>query len=221
MEQFGQRPLARLNGLGLLSPRLVAVHMTQLIPAEIDAVAKHGVHVVHCPESNLKLASGLCPAQALKRRGINLALGTDGPASNNDLDMFGEMRSAALLAKAVANDSAALPAHEVLEMATLGGARALDFDRELGSLKPGKQADIVAVNLSDPATQPLYDPISQLVYSATRQQVTDVWVQGRQLLKNRELLTLDTERLLSVAREWRARIQGSGIRDRGSGIRDR
>lgn len=209
MEQFGQRPLARLNGLGLLSPRLLAVHMTQLTPAEIGTVAEHGVHVVHCPESNLKLASGLCPAQALKQRGINLALGTDGPASNNDLDMFGEMRSAALLAKAVANDSAALPAHEVLEMATLGGARALDLERELGSLKPGKQADIVAVNLSDPATQPLYDPISQLVYSATRQQVTDVWVQGRQLLKNRELLTLDTERLLSVAREWQARIKGN------------
>jgi 5-methylthioadenosine/S-adenosylhomocysteine deaminase len=202
----GVRPLARLETLGLLSPSLVAVHMTQLLDEEIDRLAAAGVTVVHCPESNLKLASGFCPVQKLHDAGVNVALGTDGAASNNDLDMLGEMRTAALLAKAVYNDAAALPASSVLRMATLNGARALGLGEETGSLVPGKWADVAAVDLDTLETQPLYDPISQLVYAASRNQVTDVWVAGQHVLKNRELTQLDVQELMQRAREWQARI---------------
>lgn len=201
------RPLARLNKLGLLSPRLMAVHMTQLNDDEIALVAQHGVNVVHCPESNLKLASGFCPLSKLKQAGINLALGTDGAASNNDLDMLSEMRSAAQLAKAVACDAAALPAHEVLEMATLGGARALGIDDQVGSLEVGKAADITAIDLGQLESQPVYHPISQIIYTASRHQVTDVWVAGKQLLKSRQLTTLDSQALISEAQQWRDKIK--------------
>ena len=182
LRQHGKRPIARLMELGLFTPALMAVHMTQLDDAEIAACAENGVSVVHCPQSNLKLASGLCPAAKLLKAGVNLALGTDGAASNNDLDMLGEMQSAALLAKGVAGDAAALPAETVLRMATLNGARALGLDKEIGSLSPGKWADITAVDLSGPETQPVHDPLSALVYSADRRQVSDVWVAGKRLL---------------------------------------
>jgi 5-methylthioadenosine/S-adenosylhomocysteine deaminase len=202
----GQRPLARLDSLGLLSPRLLAVHMTQLNDAEIERCAESGLHVVHCPESNLKLASGFCPVYKLHQAGINVALGTDGAASNNDLDIIGEMRTAALLAKGVAGDASAIPAASALYMATLGGARALGLDRETGSLSVGKQADIAAVYLGDVETQPLYHPLSKLVYSVSRDKVTDVWVAGRHLLKGRELTTLDMDAALARARHWREKI---------------
>ena len=202
----GIRPLQRLQGLGLLSPQLVAVHMTQLDDHEIEAYAAHGGHVVHCPESNLKLASGFCPVQRLLDAGINVALGTDGAASNNDLDMLGEMRSAALLAKAVAGDAAALPAPQALRMATLNGARALGLDGITGSLVAGKAADVTAVDLSALPTQPVYNPVSQLVYAAGREQVTDVWVEGRHLLKEGVLTTLDEAEIRNRARQWRDRI---------------
>jgi 5-methylthioadenosine/S-adenosylhomocysteine deaminase len=202
----GQRPLERLETLGLLSPALTAVHMTQLQDDEIARLAAAGASVVHCPESNLKLASGFCPVQRLLDAGVNVALGTDGAASNNDLDMLGEMRTAALLAKAVYNDAAALPAHAVLRMATLNGARALGMNEETGSLVAGKWADIAAVDLGTLETQPLYDPVSQLVYAATRSQVTDVWVAGQQLLKNRALTQLETQDLIQRAHSWQARI---------------
>ncbi len=202
----GQRPLARLHKLGLLSPSLLAVHMTQLNAEEIKLVAANGVHVIHCPESNMKLASGYCPVHALQQAGANVALGTDGAASNNDLDMFGEMRSAALLAKNVAADATALPAFQALKMATLNGALALGIARETGSLERGKSADIVAVNLRHINTSPVYDPVSQIVYAAGSHQVSDVWVGGRQLLRNRQLTSLDLTALLDNAESWRGKI---------------
>lgn len=202
----GERPWARLARLGLLGADFLAVHMTQLEPAEIEQAAELGVHVAHCPESNLKLASGFCPVGQLSRAGVNLALGTDGAASNNDLDLFGEMRSAALLAKAVAGDACALPAALALHAATLGGARALGLDAQIGSLTVGKSADFIAVDLLRVNTQPLYDVISQLVYAAGRDQVTDVYVAGRELLREGALTTLDETALLARAAEWRTRI---------------
>lgn len=204
----GQRPLARLAALGLLQPNLVAVHMTQLLDSEIEAIAQSRVNVVHCPESNLKLASGFCPVHKLLQAGVNVALGTDGAASNNDLDMLSEIRTAALLAKGVAQDATALPAAAALRMATLNGARALGLDDRIGSLEPGKAADFVAIDLSGPSTQPLYDPISQIVYAAGREQVTDVWVNGRRLLHDRRLTTLDETALLEKVAHWRAKIRG-------------
>lgn len=205
--QTGKRPLERLKELGLLSPRLLAVHMTQLTDNEINLVAETGAHVLHCPESNLKLASGFCQTYKLQQASINVALGTDGAASNNDLDMIGEMRTAALLAKAVANNASALPAEDVLRMATINGAKALGLDSEIGSLEIGKSADIVAVDLGNIENQPIYNPVSQLIYSAGRENVTDVWVAGRHLLKNRELTTLDEKELLDKAKAWANKIK--------------
>ena len=202
----GQRPLARLQALDLLSPSLLAVHMTQLENDEIQALADAGARVVHCPESNLKLASGFCPVQQLDQAGVIVALGTDGAASNNDLDMLGEMRTAALLAKAVAGDASALPAHRVLRMATLHGAVALGRGAESGSLEAGKWADVTAVRLDELETQPLYDPVSQLIYAASRHQVSDVWVAGRHLLRERVLTTLDEDAILRNARAWQAQV---------------
>ena len=206
VELTGKRPLQRLHELGLTSPALLAVHMTQLNADEISAYATAGGHVVHCPESNLKLASGFCQAQALATAGINVALGTDGAASNNDLDMLGEMRTAALLGKAVSEDASALPAHAILRMATLNGARALGISEDTGSLEKGKWADITAVCLDSIETQPVYDPVSQLVYASGREQVTDVWVAGQHLLKERRLTTLDENDIIERAREWQVRI---------------
>ncbi|MBI2799053.1 MAG: TRZ/ATZ family hydrolase [Gammaproteobacteria bacterium] len=207
--ETGERPLARLARLGLCSDRLLAVHMTQLSTAEIEQVARSGISVAHCPESNLKLASGLCPVGALIAAGANCALGTDGAASNNDLDLLSEMRTAALLAKAVANDPCAVPAATALQMATLNGARALGLEHEIGSLKAGKQADLVALDLSDPRLHPLYDPISQLVYATQREAVTDVWVAGRHVVQRGVVAGIDVEQLRSTTIRWRDLIAGS------------
>jgi 5-methylthioadenosine/S-adenosylhomocysteine deaminase len=209
LEERHERPLERLQRLGLLSPRLMAVHLTQLLDREIEQLAHHGVNAIHCPESNLKLASGFCPVQALKRAGINVALGTDGAASNNDLDMFGEMRTAALIAKAVSGDSSALAAGEVLRMATIDGARALAMSELIGSLVPGKAADMVAVDLGGLHTQPVYDPLSQLVYAAGRGDVTHVWVAGRRLVRDRRLTLLDAGAIVNRSAAWRARIRAA------------
>lgn len=202
----GKRPLARLKDLGLLTPSLLAVHMTQLNDTEIADCAKAGINVVHCPESNLKLASGLCPVQKLLDAGINVALGTDGAASNNDSDMLGEMRTAALIGKLAANDAAALPASAVLNMATLAGAKALGLEEQTGSLQVGKWADLCAVDLSAPETQPVYDPISQIVYAAGREQVSDVWVAGKRLLRERKLTTLDWPTINKNTQVWQKRL---------------
>jgi 5-methylthioadenosine/S-adenosylhomocysteine deaminase len=204
--EHGCRPLERLEQLGLLSPRLLAVHMTQLETAEIERLAQAGAHVVHCPESNLKLASGFCPTARLDAAGVNVAIGTDGAASNNDLDLFGELRTAALLGKGVAGDASVLPAARVLRMATLNGARALGLGDETGSLEPGKAADLIAVDLGQPETEPVYHPISQLVYAAGRHQVTDVWVAGQRVLAGRRLTTLDLDETVERTRDWREKI---------------
>lgn len=206
VERYGARPLARLDAIGLLSPSLIAVHMTQLEVAEMERLAEAGVHVVHCPESNLKLASGFSPVAALLERGVNVALGTDGAASNNDLDMFGEMRLAALLAKAVAGDATALPAQQALHMATLAGAKALGLGERIGSLVPGKYADLLAVDLANLGSQPVYSPISALVYAANRSQVSNVWVAGRELVADGRLTTLDPAAIRSQSQSWRDKI---------------
>jgi 5-methylthioadenosine/S-adenosylhomocysteine deaminase len=206
LQQHGNRPMTRLNELGLLSPSLAAVHMTHLEKSEIELFTNSGAHVVHCPESNLKLASGFCPVAELVEAGINVALGTDGAASNNDLDMFSEMRSAALLAKGVGENASALPAAKALSMATINGARALGLQQETGSLEPGKSADLVAVDLNRINTLPVYHPISQLVYAAGREQVTHVWVAGRAVVSEGRLTTLNDQQLMSRTTDWRERI---------------
>ncbi|MDE1898584.1 MAG: TRZ/ATZ family hydrolase [Xanthomonadaceae bacterium] len=204
--EHGLRPLQRLQRLGLVNDRLIAVHMTQMSDAEIALCAESGVAVVHCPESNLKLASGFCPVERLRRAGVTLAIGTDGCASNNDLDMLGEMRTAALLAKGVAGDASALDAASALHAATLGGARAMGLDDGIGSIEAGKRADFAAVRLDALETQPLYHVISQLVYAAARAQISDVWVDGRRLLAQRELTAIDVPALRAKTLAWRERI---------------
>lgn len=206
LKQYGKRPLERLMDLGLLSPLTQCVHMTQISDSDIELLQQSGAHIVHCPESNLKLASGFCPVDKMIKAGINVALGTDGAASNNDLDLFSELKTAALLAKAVAGDAAALNAHAALRMATLNGAKALGMEDKIGSLEAGKFADITAIELSGIGAQPLYNPASQLVYTHAGQAVTHVWVQGKALLNNRQLQTLDEREILGKANWWRKQI---------------
>lgn len=207
IEQLGERPLARLNKLGLLNPRMMAVHMTQLTDEEIQLCAQQGIHVVHCPESNLKLASGHCPVAELLQAGTNVCLGTDSASSNNDLDMLGEMRTACLIAKTTAGNASALPAWQALEMATINGAKALNVSHEIGSIEVGKSADLVAIDLNQVSTQPVYDPISQIVYSASREQVTDVWVGGTARVKQKQLVNVDLDQLLTKTAEWGERLK--------------
>lgn len=209
----GERPLARLDRLGLVSPMLMAVHMTQLESAEIERAAAAGANVVHCPESNLKLASGFCPVEKLLAAGVNVCLGTDGAASNNDLDMLGEMRTAALLAKGVAGRADAVTAEQVLAMATINGARALGLADEIGSIEAGKWADLGCVNLEHPSTWPVYDPVAQLVYAASRNQVEDVWVAGRRMVADGRLARMDEAAIMARAGEWRDRIAGADRHD--------
>jgi 5-methylthioadenosine/S-adenosylhomocysteine deaminase len=212
LEQYDKMPLRRLQELGLLSPRLLAVHMTQIENDEFDLLAEHGVNVVHCPESNLKLASGFCPVHKLQNHGINVALGTDGAASNNDLDMLGEMHTAALLGKGVANDAQAVKAFSALQMATINGAKALGLEDSIGSLRKGKQADVIAIDLGVLESQPLFDPVSQIIYTANRNQVSDVWVAGKQLLRSRELQTLNESQLKMTVSNWREKFDSINYR---------
>jgi 5-methylthioadenosine/S-adenosylhomocysteine deaminase len=205
----GQRPLARLRALGLVTPALVGVHATQLEAAEIDELASAGAHVVHCPRSNLKLASGACPVAALQRAGVNVALGTDGAASNNRLDLWSELQTAALLGKLIAGEATAVPARVALAMATINGARALNLDHEIGSLLPGKAADLICVELDGLAQRPVLDPLSQLVYSASRHDVTDVWVAGEHLVAGGELGRLDVDAIAAAADAWGRRLSGA------------
>lgn len=208
LKQHGVRPLERLARLGLLGPNFIGVHAVHLNEAEIDALATHGCHVAHCPSSNLKLASGIAPVAALTQAGVNLGFGSDGGASNNRLDIFAEMRLAALLAKGASGDAAALPAAAALRAATLDAARALNLDDRIGSIAPGKRADLVAVDLAGPACQPVFDPVSHLVYAAGREHVTHVWVDGRPKLDNRRLVDLDTDDLAARAAYWRDKLKG-------------
>jgi 5-methylthioadenosine/S-adenosylhomocysteine deaminase len=206
LAEHGERPLARLARLGLLGPNLIAVHAVHLEPAEIAQLARHGSSVAHCPSSNLKLASGLAPVAALAAAGVNLALGTDGAASNNRLDLFQEMRSAALLAKAAAQDAAAMPAHAALRAATLGGAAALGLEARLGSIVPGKAADLAAIDFGSPELQPAFDIVSHLVYVSGREHVSDVWVAGERVLEARRLARLDLADLQARAGLWQTKI---------------
>ncbi|EJM79706.1 TRZ/ATZ family hydrolase [Pseudomonas sp. GM60] len=208
VEQRGERPLARLARLGLLGPRFQAVHMTQISDEDLVMLVESNTNVIHCPESNLKLASGFCPIERLWQAGVNVAVGTDGAASNNDLDLLGETRTAALLAKAVAGSATALDAHRALRMATLNGARAMGIEADVGSLEVGKAADIVAFDLSGLAQQPVYDPVSQLIYATGRDCVKHLWVGGKQLLDDRRLTRLDEEQLCATAKAWGQRISG-------------
>lgn len=203
VKEHGQRPLARLHDLGLLNPNLLAVHMTQITDEEIALCARNGVHVLHSPESNLKLASGLCPVQKLLDAGINVALGTDSAGSNNDLDMIGEMRTAAFIGKVTADNAAAVSADSVLRMATLAGAEALGIADETGSISPGKAADLFALDLDTIETRPTFDPIAAVVYNASREQVSDTWVAGQRLLAGRRLTTLDEDHIKARAEHWR------------------
>lgn len=202
LARYGVRPLERLEELGLVGPQLIAVHMTQIENHEIELLAKRGVNVVHCPQSNLKLASGFSPVTQLIESGINVALGTDGAASNNDLDLWDEMRTAALLAKGVAGRADAVPAHTALRMATLNGAKALGQENKIGSIVPGKAADLVAVDLGRIETQPVYDPISQLIYAAGRESVSHVWIAGKTQLLDGQLVQIDTRDLILNAASW-------------------
>jgi 5-methylthioadenosine/S-adenosylhomocysteine deaminase len=208
VEQTGERPLARLGRLGLLGPRFQAVHMTQISEDDLALLVESNTSVIHCPESNLKLASGFCPVERLWQAGVNVAIGTDGAASNNDLDLLGETRTAAMLAKAVAGSATALDAHRALRMATLNGARAMGLDSQIGSLEVGKAADIVAFDLSGLAQQPIYDPVSQLIYATGRDCVKHLWVAGKQLLDDRQLTRMDEQQLTATAIAWGQRISG-------------
>ncbi|PHQ17153.1 TRZ/ATZ family hydrolase [Marinobacter profundi] len=209
MERAGKRPTTRLAELGVLGPRTQCVHMTQIDATDIGHLRTSGAHVIHCPESNLKLASGFCPVEQLRREHINVAIGTDGAASNNDLDLFGELGTAALMAKAVAGDAAALSAHQALAMATLDGARALGRQDDLGSLEAGKLADIIAVDLSDPFLQPVYDPASHLVYSNHGRQVSHSWIGGVPQVQEGRLTRIDVPDLMLRVRAWSERIRSN------------
>ena len=206
LKQHHLRPLQRLENLGLLAPNLIAVHAVHLKPSEMETLARQGCHIAHCPTSNLKLASGIAPVNAMMEQGINVGLGSDGAASNNRLDLFQEMRMAALLAKGISGKADRLSAFEALQMATLNGARALGLDHRVGSLEPGKAADIAAIRLDNLETMPCYDVISHLVYAAGREHVTHVWVNGTPVVENSNLRTLSQQHLSAQAAHWQERI---------------
>jgi 5-methylthioadenosine/S-adenosylhomocysteine deaminase len=202
------RPIERLRNIGLISEKLSlqCVHMTALNSEDIATLATNNIHVVHCPESNLKLASGFCPSAELINNSVNIALGTDGAASNNDLDMFGEMRTAALLAKGVAQDASVVNATQAIEMATLNGAKALGIDDITGSIEPGKAADLIAIDLAELNSQPSYDPISDIVYSVASNQVSHSWINGSLLLDEGKLLRMNKDDIIKKAKHWADKI---------------
>ncbi|MDH4352278.1 MAG: TRZ/ATZ family hydrolase [Gemmatimonadota bacterium] len=206
LAEHGRRPLARLDALGVVTDRLIAAHCVHLEADERDLLADRGAAVAHCPAANLKLASGFAPVADLIARGITVGIGTDGAASNNRLDLWSEMRLAALVAKAVAGRADAVPAHHALAMVTREAARALRLDAELGSIAPGKQADLVAVDLGAPELQPCFDPVSHLVYAAGREHVTHVWVAGRPVVVDRVLQTVAVDEVAAAADEWGGRL---------------
>jgi len=208
LARHGARPLARLQGHGLVDANLIAVHAVHVTEKEANLLAEEGCHVAHCPSSNLKLASGIAAPDKLLKAGVNVGLGTDGAASNNRLDIFTEMRLAALLAKGTSGDAMALPAHTVLEMATVRPARALGLEDRVGTLAPGKCADMTAVNLGALDLSPCYDPLSHLVYAAGREHVSHVWVNGELMVENGRLTRLDTRELAAKAAYWKEKIRG-------------
>ena len=207
LEKYNVRPLARMKELGILTPRTQLVHMTQVNDADIQLVKEAQCHITHCPESNQKLASGHCLVQYFLDNQVNVCLGTDSAASNNDLDMIGEMRSAALCGKIIAGDPTAVSAENTLRMATINGARALGMDHLIGSISPNKKADLIAIDINFLNTRPLYNPISHLVYSCHSNQVTDVWVSGKRLLENGNLTTINEHAIINKAETWHDRLR--------------
>ena len=210
VERTGMRPIERLARLGLMNASLLAVHAVHVTAAEITQMAVAGVAIAHCPRSNLKLASGIAPVADFVSAGISVGIGTDGAASNNVLDMLDELRTAALLAKVVAGNASAVSAEDALRMATLDAARVLGRDHEIGSIEAGKWADLTCIDLMRCNSQPLYDPISQLVYTARADQVTDVWVAGRHQLVLGRLTGIDTGSIFKRSTEWQTRIATTG-----------
>ncbi|MCX7126274.1 MAG: amidohydrolase family protein, partial [Gammaproteobacteria bacterium] len=206
LAQYNMRPMERFNKLGLLDDKLIAVHMVHLTDDEIALCAEKKLHVSHNPESNLKLASGFAPISKLMKAGVNVCLGTDGAASNNDLDMFGELQTAAFIGKAITQDPMQLDAMTVLEMATINGAKAVGLEKEIGSIEIGKQADIIAIDFDHLFTQPVYNPISHLVYAMNRLQVSDVFVAGKQLLNKGEFTELDVKGIIAKANVWAMKV---------------
>lgn len=206
IENYGKGPLERLQELDLLGPDFMAVHMVQLREEDIELLVDTGAHVIHCPESNMKLGNGVCPTTALIEAGVNVAIGTDGAASNNDLDLFSESRTAAFLAKGSTGRAEVLDAWQALDMLTIAGARALGQEDRLGSIEAGKAADLCAINVDCPEMQPLHNAVSQLIYTAASRRVSHVWIAGRLLLERGELLTLDLERIMATSRDWNTRM---------------
>ncbi len=206
LERYKARPLERMRALGVLGPRLIAAHAVHVTDAEIETLARHGASVAHCPSSNLKLASGFAPAAAMLARGVNVGLGSDGAASNNRLDLFQEMRTAALLAKAAGSDAEAMPAHRALAAATLHGARALGLEASIGSLAPGKFADLCAVAFEELELAPCYDPVSHLVYSAGREHVSHVWVAGEPRVREKKLVGFENRSLNNRVLLWQNKL---------------
>jgi len=209
LQRTGKRPFDRLHELGIVNASLLAVHAVHMSDSEIEVFAESGVSIAHCPRSNLKLGSGIAPVTRYRAAGINVAIGTDSAASNNTLDMLSEMRMAALLARGTSADASALSANEALRMATLDGAAALGLAHETGSIEAGKWADLACIDLSHINSQPVYDPLSQLVFTARADQVTDVWIAGKHQLDNGKLTHIDTENLLARSNEWRDRFVSS------------
>lgn len=209
MQQYNKRPIQRMDDLGMLTPHTQCVHMTQIIDNDINLLQKRHSHVVHCPHSNLKLASGFCPTKHLFDAGINLTIGTDGAASNNDLDLWNEMMTASQLAKAVSKNPTALKSNEVLKMATINAAKALNVESKIGSLEIGKLADVITINLNSLNTQPIFNPISHLIYALNSRQVSDVWIAGKHLLNAGKFTQCDENAIVSKARDWAEKIRHS------------
>lgn len=209
INESGKRPIQRLHDLQVLTTTTQCVHMTQLNDEDITLIKQTGAHIIHCPESNLKLASGFCPVDKLLNEGINVALGTDSAASNNNLDMFGEMHTAALLGKAVANNAAALSAQQVIEMATINGAMAMGIDHTVGSLEVGKSADVIALAVDALEQAPMHDLLSHIVYTHNGHRVTHSWVNGKLLMNEREFTTLNVRDITAKAKEWHTRLHAS------------
>ncbi len=208
LEQYGERPLQRLDRLGILGPQTLGVHAVALNDDDIARIARNNMHIAHCPAANLKLGSGVARTRDMDAAGINIGLGTDGAAGNNRLDLLSEMRLAGLLAKGLQQDPSLFPAHHLIYMATLGGARALGLDSRIGSLRIGKRADVCAISLNDTATMPVFDPASQIVHSAGREQVTDVWIDGQPVVKKKHLTQISQEEIYAKAKTWQNRFRG-------------
>lgn len=206
LRHYQQRPIQRIAKLGLLSEQTQCIHMTQITPEDIKRLQQTGAHIVHCPQSNLKLASGFSPIKQFMHANLNIGIGTDGAASNNDLDLFNEVQTAALLAKAVAKDPTTLNAAEALRMATLNGAKVMGLDHQIGSIEKNKMADLIAVDLSTSNTQPIYNPISNLVYAAQQRQVSHVWIAGNLLLENTHFTLWNENEIISKSIEWQNKI---------------